>query len=308
MLRVGRTEYADRYFPDTAMSRLHFQLDVDRDGCYVEDLKSANGTTVNDVRIKGKRQLVDGDEIVAGETSFLAIITGAPSATSEKPRISDAEISDADDGDVQPRSKDKTAHYTVEKCASGLQLCRGAIAELSPAELALRLSGEFHPYLIVDFKRVGQPLPQDMSPFQFLFDWLDPAVAAAVSPLLIAAEDMAVWANLVEAAWGKDALVCFFSEQEPAEVWAHLRRASRARVQGEKQVLAVLGFCWPGVLVSLLSHSAPHASQLCAGMNAVLTEFPDLPDTWQVYGGSELPATLEHLGLIQQPLNQPAAV
>ena len=34
-------------------------------------------------------------------------------------------------------------------------------------------------------------------------------------------------------------------------------------------------------------------------MNAILTEFPDLPDTWQVYGGTELPATLEHLGLVQ---------
>src|SRR5208337_2276766 len=112
-------------------------------------------------------------------------------------------------------------------------------AEISPADLALRLSREFRPYLIIDFKRIGQPPPQDLSPFQFLFDWLDPSVAVAVSPLLVAAEDMTVWANLIEAAWGKDALVCFFSEQEPAKVWAHLRRACRARMQGEKQVVAV---------------------------------------------------------------------
>ena len=83
----------------------------------------------------------------------------------------------------------------------------------------MRLSIAFHPYLVVDFKRLGQPPPQGLSPFEFLFDWFEPKVAVGVSPLLIAAEDMTVWTSLIEAAWGKDALVCFFSEQEPAKVW-----------------------------------------------------------------------------------------
>jgi hypothetical protein len=202
------------------------------------------------------------------------------------------------------RRAEKPPVYAAEKCASGLTLCRGEIANAPAADVALRLSEKFAAHLIVDFRRLEQALPTDLGAVEFLFDWFQPDVAAVASPLLISQNDLAAWPTLLEEGWGKDAVICLFSNRDTAEVWAHLRRVCRAKGHGEAPPAAVLGFCWPSVLVAILSHHAAYSNQLCEGIDAILTEFPDLPDTWQLFGGTALPECLDELGFERERAEQ----
>lgn len=63
---VGRSSMNELYFDDDEMSRQHFALEWDGENMYISDLNSTNGTSVNGVRILGKRKLEYGDEISAG--------------------------------------------------------------------------------------------------------------------------------------------------------------------------------------------------------------------------------------------------
>jgi len=54
-------------------------------------------------------------------------------------------------------------------------------------------------------------------------------------------------------------------------------------------------------MAMLLAHGAPAlVRRLLAGIDAVLVELPDLPDTWQVYGESAVTQLLEKSGLMPQ--------
>lgn len=69
---VGRSEHCDVYCDDLMMSKQHFALEL-QDGClFITDLQSMNGTSVNGIRISGRRQLQPGDEIIAGSLRFRA--------------------------------------------------------------------------------------------------------------------------------------------------------------------------------------------------------------------------------------------
>ncbi|MBT4166346.1 FHA domain-containing protein [archaeon] len=48
------------------ISNRHFSLELQKGHVYLRDLKSKNGTYVNDEEVKGKLPLMDGDEIFAG--------------------------------------------------------------------------------------------------------------------------------------------------------------------------------------------------------------------------------------------------
>ena len=75
VLVVGRGESADWILPeDTTMSSRHFEVSVTHDGCFVTDLNSTNGTTVDGQRIS-QRPLDDGNEIRAGSTVFRVSMT-----------------------------------------------------------------------------------------------------------------------------------------------------------------------------------------------------------------------------------------
>ncbi len=302
-VHVGRTDWADVAFPDdTHMSGVHFSVETELKACYIEDSESRNGTFLNGKKIVQRQLLKDGDEVVAGDTSFKVEIVGnildSPQAT----------LAEMPMGDTAPRGTLETNRmivemeskapppYTMEKCASGLILCRGDIASAPAAEVALRVSKSLSAHLIVDFRRLGQPPPQELNKVEFLFDWFEPQVAAVASPVLVSQDTYPAWPCLIEEGWGKDAVTCFFSHLEISKVWSHLRRACRAKGQSDAPPSAILGFCWPSVLVALLSHSPAYAKLVCDGMDIILTEFPDLPETWQLYGGQSLPGILDGLG------------
>jgi hypothetical protein len=70
-LTIGRGPLNDlQLLEDDFASGRHALLDPRRDGVWVEDLGSTNGTFVNGVRLTSSRRLAPGDVVRVGETDF----------------------------------------------------------------------------------------------------------------------------------------------------------------------------------------------------------------------------------------------
>jgi pSer/pThr/pTyr-binding forkhead associated (FHA) protein len=65
-MTVGRSPDAEVFLDDVTVSRNHALLVRRRDGLYIDDLGSLNGTYVNRRRIESHK-LVDGDELQVGK-------------------------------------------------------------------------------------------------------------------------------------------------------------------------------------------------------------------------------------------------
>jgi hypothetical protein len=65
-MAIGRSPDAEVFLDDVTVSRNHALLVRRRDGVYIDDLGSLNGTYVNRRRIESHR-LVDGDELQIGK-------------------------------------------------------------------------------------------------------------------------------------------------------------------------------------------------------------------------------------------------
>ena len=65
-MRIGRSPDAEVFLDDVTVSRNHALLVRRRDGLYVDDLGSLNGTYVNRRRIESHR-LANGDELQVGK-------------------------------------------------------------------------------------------------------------------------------------------------------------------------------------------------------------------------------------------------
>jgi len=70
-LRVGRHPLNEVSLCDLAVSRYHCWLSRRDDQVLVEDLASANGTFVNDERVREPRALRPGDRLRVGDTLFV---------------------------------------------------------------------------------------------------------------------------------------------------------------------------------------------------------------------------------------------
>jgi FOG: FHA domain len=69
-LSIGRSGEADVQIEDRYASGLHARIYAHRGHFYVEDLKSTNGTLLNDEALAGEAELVAGDLIRIGDTEF----------------------------------------------------------------------------------------------------------------------------------------------------------------------------------------------------------------------------------------------
>lgn len=68
---VGRSDECDIVIPDVYLSQEHFEIGFKSGEWYVKDLKSRNGTFVNDVPVKNACVLDDGDVISFGDIEFV---------------------------------------------------------------------------------------------------------------------------------------------------------------------------------------------------------------------------------------------
>jgi hypothetical protein len=311
-LQVGRTERADFSIPqDGRMSSLHFALETDNETCRLRDLNSTNGTQLNGTLVTNPVGLHTGDVIQAGETLFTVEIEGdaaLPAATAvavvgvgQVANLSGQIGNLPHESTVAAIPERRRVEFSVETCASGLTLCRGRIAAVSPADLAVLLSRSMTAYLIVDFRNLGGPRPEELTQFCFLFDWFDPESAADVSPVIVSQADLLTWPELVRQGWGNNAVICLFSSHEKPALLAHLREVVRVKGKPPEHGGAILGYCWPGVMSMLLAHNTPSCvGHLIAGIDAVLVESADQPETWQLFGPPQVAELLNRFGFIQQ--------
>jgi len=75
-LILGRGESSDIRLQDNSVSRAHCRVDPTKDGVYIVDTKSLNGTFVNDRITRGAHLLNDGDYIRVGNGIFRFLTGG----------------------------------------------------------------------------------------------------------------------------------------------------------------------------------------------------------------------------------------
>ena len=155
-------------------------------------------------------------------------------------------------------------------------------------------------YLTVDFRKLEAPRPEELEAVDYLFDWFPPEAAAVASPVVLAQTDFLGWPDLVAQGWGADGVVCFYSNLDKPAMLDHLRKALRANPRKDDVSGGMLGYCWPSVMSVLLAYSSRDLiDQLISGTEVVLVELPDLPETWQLFGGNQLRGVLEKIGFTE---------
>ena len=105
---VGRERGCDVVVASQNASREHARVTLRETGPCVEDLNSANGTKVNEVRIKGLRELRPGDKITFGDVTFVLIDKTPPSRARRIPRVKPAEAKSAEVEPVERRTAPPT--------------------------------------------------------------------------------------------------------------------------------------------------------------------------------------------------------
>lgn len=87
-LVVGRSKQADIVISRMGLSRTHARITRSKEGVFVEDLGSQNGTWVNGVQIEGKQTLADGDIINFYDHAVVFLTDG----TASLPRSEEAQL------------------------------------------------------------------------------------------------------------------------------------------------------------------------------------------------------------------------
>lgn len=290
-LQVGRTEQADFALPhDGRMSSLHFALGTDEAGCCLEDLGSTNGTLLNDQPVAAKTALRDGDRIRAGQTDFVVHVEGQfrQAEASAAPRPAGPGPAAAPRAAPPPPG---TVTYTAQTSNSKLLTCRGKTGQIEPFQVAALLSKDYPLYLVVDFSKLDEPVPESLAEPEYLFNWFPEESRATFSQIILSGSDEVDLFSWIEKAWGKDALVCIFCRAEKAELLEHLRRTAGA-------------YARPSILTPHLQLAAPEgARNLFAGIDAVFLE-GDTPDQWVLISGDEFHVSLDKLGFSRVPTTE----
>jgi FHA domain len=69
-LSIGRSGEADVQIDDRYASGLHARIFSREGRIYVEDMRSTNGTILNQATLHGEAELIDGDVVRIGDTEF----------------------------------------------------------------------------------------------------------------------------------------------------------------------------------------------------------------------------------------------
>jgi len=69
-LSIGRSKEADVRIEDRYASSIHARVFSREGRFYVEDMNSTNGTLLNGATLEGEAELIDGDTVQIGDTTF----------------------------------------------------------------------------------------------------------------------------------------------------------------------------------------------------------------------------------------------
>lgn len=306
-IRVGRDPARSDFAceQDPRISAEHFLLEFSNGRVIVRDLGSASGTLLNGEPVQVAK-VVHGDELRAGATLFRF---SQRTEVTEPAGAERGSAATAKRATAIPRPDDSVYQYSPETCESGLLMMRGGkFGETgqppSPSRLAGKIGQLLDQYLIVDFRKAGLKIPESVTVCP-LFRWLPSEVPADGSPqIVVCTPGDPELDEIIDAAWDQDAVICLYTGEPQEAVVEHLAGALKMDAGGRvnPEAKSMLGYCWPLVMSQLLSfRRANFVNSLLGGVDIVVTEIPDLPESWQVFVTAEGAAILKQAGFEESP-------
>jgi signal transduction histidine kinase len=135
---IGRDEDCALELDDENVSRRHARVWREGNRCFIEDLKSQNGTFVNDQKLEGQRTLADGDVIRMGNQRLRY-------AQDEVPRVPPIIVKDLDPGVenlVEPNGSEEAVRGQVSRLRSVLAIAEGLAVQTDVLAVARHVLGE----------------------------------------------------------------------------------------------------------------------------------------------------------------------
>jgi hypothetical protein len=294
---VGQSSWADfAVADDAAMAEKHFRLETDLHACRVIDLSGGRGVWVNG-EPAAAATIRNGDRIRAGRTDFVCHVEGfsedrsaqLPTSTPVPVPVPPAELVRPLQTPAVPLRRLSDGRFKLRVCATGVYQFSGSVDSVPPAELVQGLARLRPLNAMVDYRRLEAATPVN-GELSYLFDWLG-AAAEANSPVLLHASDGDLL-SLVEAGWGRNAVVCMFWQADKQAVVSHLRSFLRT---GQGQVV---GLCWPNILDLLLEYYHRDFVQgLIQPLAGFFLECASDVNLWRLYSKADMSSTLRKLGL-----------
>ena len=286
---VGRMPECQLALPqDPTVSRQHFRIEYRPPDCRLIHISQTSETFVNG-QVAAEVSLKPGDEIAFGTGNLVRVALepafGRAMETSTHVVVgSDAPV-DA-----------KTLRFCRTKANSGVSVFTPAAEQFGAAKI-LETLGRSRPALAwIDFGKLGQPVPEDLKHSPRLFSWLPSEAAAIVSPVLITKDSTVGFAEIVANAWGKDALLCFGCNLDASAAAAYWQKAV---IAGEESAppKGLLGYYIPSVVRQVLQHQTEtQVAPLMSGLSWLLTEAPDVPGQWMLFGREKVEQSLTASG------------
>lgn len=260
---------------DAGLSPVHFCVECLPQEVRIRDLASASGTFVNGQRIESA-SLRDGDVVLAGATAFAVAVDYGQRAGG--------------------KARDHVATCTAEPCSCGLMRFYGNEAGAAPLDIALRLADALPLYLVIDYAGLGLS-PRIGAPR--LMNWLPRSLAEMKSPVVVSRRELSDFETLFKQAWGRDAVVCLYSDWEAQRLIEHLWIAARGqhRASAVAEPRHMLGAMHPGTLKTVLPQSAPaYADFLFSGVAALFFEGSS-SDEWELLAPAAFVGVLSSVGI-----------
>jgi hypothetical protein len=295
-LTFGRGQNADVVFDDDCvLSSCHFRINVEQDSCRIEDLKSTNGTWVNEQPISSQT-LYQGDCIRAGQAVFeIKLESSDPEAIVVRPQGLNPPPSPPDRHHAREKAFPQDLLVKLSRTVSGVWRGTQASEVVAPAALVERLSRSIPATLILDFQRTEMeavPPPQD-NEGDFLMANLPPIAAAQVSPRMIQPTSPVELSQWLQEGWGADGIIVLFSTIAKMSLLKHFQAAMNTTGTGNIKYKGMLGLCWPSILEAVLENGKPDVvNQIVTPFEAILLESPDAPGGWCLIGSERLPKLL----------------
>jgi hypothetical protein len=257
MLQIGRSDLADFAIEhDDQMDDIHFGVVVHEAKCLVWNLSAGSRTFVEGTRVDQSHELHHGQQIVAGSTSFVALI---------ERKSADAAAQDS------PDSRRESA-YHAEKSPGNLSVLVGDSEALPPITVVSQLSEHLRLFLAVyvgDF--AGDESRVDESSWEVSY------------PVVVPADQVDSSTELIEEYWINDAIVCLFSQSTRQQLFAQLEASA-------------FTFSRPMTLREHLNHSPPDlARYIMKGISAIMLRDAD-KKSWRLYLNPEAGLTWRELG------------
>ena len=287
-LLIGRLPECGLSIPqDLTVSRQHCRIEFHPPECRLTHLSQTGETTVNGVSVT-RTELNSGDEIAFGADNTLRVrIEEAP--TGNEPT--------AAPGRVDHATAKQSIRFTISPASCGWTVYKSVEEQPGFEKLLEILNHSQQVHALIDFGRIGQPVPPELVEPQHLFVWMPPESRGQFSPVFVSVSDSPNLVEVLRAGWGQDGIVCFGSTLKGVELLAHWRKAIGA--EGDKPGKALTVYYWPSLLNLMLSCQSPEqVAPLLSGVSWLFVEAKDSPGGWNLYADEEFASVLTSAGLL----------